>query len=193
MTTAPSEDSVMFEEVSFDEVCGEPLRNSRVSYYYQQGRRHKRINGIDGMMCEITLPEFTGYKTLAINNKMPPETPHIILGMLLDNPDPESDRLDVSEQLDRWESCQVPEVVEELEAQVDAIRDEYLNHVEATKSPVIVLDAIGWILMWGYGGMLRARFDGSKDSNRTIYFYQVISNPDDRYENWVSENVFYWR
>jgi len=133
----------MFEEVSFDEVCGEPLRNSRVSYYYQQGRRHKRINGIDGMMCEITLPEFTGYKTLAINNKMPPETPHIILGMLLDNPDPESDRLDVR--------------------------------------------------MWGYGGMLRARFDGSKDSNRTIYFYQVINAPDDRYENWVSENVFYWR
>jgi len=49
------------------------------------------------------------------------------------------------------EECPAGEYVstedyEQLQAQVDAIRDEYLNHVEATKSPVMVLDAIGWIL-----------------------------------------------
>ena len=32
------------------------------------------------------------------------------------------------------------------EAQLDAVRDEYLNHVKATKSPVMILDAIDWIL-----------------------------------------------
>ena len=34
----------------------------------------------------------------------------------------------------------------ELEAQLAKVRNEYLNHIKATKSPVIVLDAIGWIL-----------------------------------------------
>ena len=29
---------------------------------------------------------------------------------------------------------------------LDKVRGEYLNHVKATKSPVMVLDAIGWIL-----------------------------------------------
>ena len=32
------------------------------------------------------------------------------------------------------------------EAQLAKVRNEYLNHIKATKSPVMVLDAIGWIL-----------------------------------------------
>ena len=34
----------------------------------------------------------------------------------------------------------------EAEATIERVREEYLNHVKSAKSPVMVLDAIGWIL-----------------------------------------------
>ena len=35
---------------------------------------------------------------------------------------------------------------ENLEAKLDAVRKEYMKHVKAEKTPVRVIDAIGWIL-----------------------------------------------
>ena len=36
--------------------------------------------------------------------------------------------------------------IAELEAQLAAVRKEYMSHVKADKTPVMALDAIGWIL-----------------------------------------------
>ena len=131
-----------FEEVTFEEVCGQPLSNSRASYYFQQGMRHKRRNGINGMMMEIVLPEFTGSKTLSIANRMPPETPFVQTGLLLEGPDITEGRLDAR--------------------------------------------------LWGYGGSLRYTFS-SEWSGRSVFVFHAIDKVSQRYENWISDLVFYWR
>ena len=77
----------MTEVLTFKQVCGRDIGLDRVSYQYQMGLGHKRKNPADGSFVEITLPKWSGLKRLAIDDKNPPETPHVRLICLSDVPD----------------------------------------------------------------------------------------------------------